>query len=578
MASHFTDINYLTGRRMQRNKNNDIGKDRAPHLKQSLKRFKKNIPPPDDVNFYSKILNKRALNPIKPSTSNKRRVTVEPDLDIFGNDRRQRFERCGIFRNSIGRQIHLEPKSKLTFPKKNNIIEYCEAFAQTESPVEAQASLFENVFKDDAINQQPPLTTFIEKIDKTPNSSSKNRDTTLNSSGTNKDWHGSLNTNEPLGQQLFDPALESFTDFFQSFEQSQPIGPLTISSPIFTDQPNENNNYYENDLSLPLPSPIPTRHRSENTFENPKYTEIQTPKISNSSFIPPDSVEVFLDSPILPSEISKQFSGSSISAPLDHHIDPLTENVQKLYQLISPRSYENVKNIVQSSPYLFQFDNSMWDFWCFFLHHTGIPSFPYKLFCFIYLMIKLIHLLKFSFHIHLQNVNYSKQHLLCSLVVRGFCCLISLRYAFQELDGLLVRWIDWLLCGLVVLVVGAHVQWIGHIRVKAGQITTSHKWNDHSIHLVCLIVEVSKVLFAFALHQRTKHGWLISRRGTVTSANGERFYAGVAWTSRLTDNHLTEEYFQLGIQKRNVFAAENLGDKCAPWFEDMRCYIDSGQE
>src|SRR5699024_3624938 len=106
IMSNFNDINYLTGRRMQRNHNDAIAdKDRAQHLKRSLKRHRKEDDRDDlyrdDANMYTKILRGRTFTPIRPNSNNKqRRVTTEPDLDIFGNEVHRQYPNRGIFGNS----------------------------------------------------------------------------------------------------------------------------------------------------------------------------------------------------------------------------------------------------------------------------------------------------------------------------------------------------------------------------------------------------------------------------------------------------------------------------------------------
>ena len=82
---HFNDVNYLTGRRMQRNHNHAKSNDREQHLKRSLKsglRKSRDPPPPrDDANLFAKIMREKQL--LHPS-SRTQRVTTEPNLDIFG--------------------------------------------------------------------------------------------------------------------------------------------------------------------------------------------------------------------------------------------------------------------------------------------------------------------------------------------------------------------------------------------------------------------------------------------------------------------------------------------------------------
>lgn len=85
MNHHFKDVDYLTGRRMRRSQHHAMTNDREQHLKRSLKSgLKKSQDPPpprDDANVFAKLMRERQL--LHPCTRT-RRVTTEPNLDIFG--------------------------------------------------------------------------------------------------------------------------------------------------------------------------------------------------------------------------------------------------------------------------------------------------------------------------------------------------------------------------------------------------------------------------------------------------------------------------------------------------------------
>ena len=126
--NNFIDISYLTGKSMHRNQNinKDIANIRAPHLKRCTETKRSKKPKKkseiDDLHIHTERLKKKILRSTKFTAVKKRppRISLEPQLNIFGQDMNKPHHKFGIFTNSVmGRSFDLVPKlSKQKISKK----------------------------------------------------------------------------------------------------------------------------------------------------------------------------------------------------------------------------------------------------------------------------------------------------------------------------------------------------------------------------------------------------------------------------------------------------------------------------
>ena len=148
--NNFNDRDFLTGRRLQRNQTSNT--KRAQHLpknKCSKQKNFENKSTQNDSNFktrYENVLNGTKLDSIPSTQKSKRRVTIEPSLDLFG--RKIHYPKHGVFSEAkVGKRVQFNFNKE-----KKNIEREC------------------NLPSTSSTNH---LTTLIEKIDITIDSGMK---------------------------------------------------------------------------------------------------------------------------------------------------------------------------------------------------------------------------------------------------------------------------------------------------------------------------------------------------------------------------------------------------------------------